>query len=47
MSKDTRKDIVTKELLELPGPGEYDSPVRIGKDAPSAMIKGRPKDKRD
>lgn len=28
-------DIVTKEMLYQPGPGEYDSPKRFGEGAPS------------
>jgi hypothetical protein len=31
-------------MIEKPGPGEYDSPIRIGKDSQSALIRGRPED---
>ncbi len=40
-----RTEIVTKEMLKMPGPGEYDSPIRIGYDAPTVTIRGRPDDK--
>ena len=37
-------DIVTKEMLYQPGPGEYDSPKRFGDNAQSVSIRGRPRD---
>lgn len=36
--------IVTKEMLYVPGPGEYDSPKKFGEDAQSILIRGRPRD---
>ena len=42
--KSKRSDIVTKEMMFSPGPGEYDSPVRIGYNAQSVTIRGRPED---
>lgn len=38
ISQSQRMDIVTKEMLYQPGPGEYDSPKRFGEDAPSVSI---------
>ncbi len=38
MSKSCRGDILEKDMLSKPGPGEYESPVRIGKDAPSVKL---------
>ena len=32
-------DIVTKEMLYQPGPGEYDSPKRFGDGAPSVSLR--------
>jgi hypothetical protein len=31
-------------MLKQPGPGDYDSPIRIGWDSPSITIRGRPED---
>lgn len=45
ISNSQRPDIVSKEDRKKVGPGEYDSPIRIGKDAPAASIRGRPEDK--
>lgn len=33
MNSDSRKDIVSKEARDLPGPGNYESPIRMGKDS--------------
>ncbi|CDW79521.1 UNKNOWN [Stylonychia lemnae] len=45
ISKSNRQDIVSKEMIYQPGPGEYDSPKRFGEDAQSITIRGKPKDK--
>ncbi len=45
ISTSQRPDIVSKEDRKKIGPGEYESPIRIGKDAPAASIRGRPDDK--
>lgn len=44
MTASTRPEIVTKEMLYQPGPGEYDSPKAFGHDAKSVTIRGKPKD---
>lgn len=38
MSKSCRGELVSKEMTKQPGPGEYDSPTRLGKDAPSVSF---------
>lgn len=40
-SSSKRSEIVTKEMRNAPGPGEYDSPKRFGHDAQSVTIRGR------
>ena len=48
MSTSKRPDVAPKTARELPGPGQYTSPIQVGKDAPSFSIRcGRTEQKKD
>jgi hypothetical protein len=39
LSSSKRQDLVCKTAREMPGPGNYESPIKIGKDAPAFSMK--------
>lgn len=44
MSSGKRTEIVSQTAREMPGPGMYDSPTKIGKGGPSFAMQGKTKE---